>query len=471
MPTASPKRWIESVNPTTGKILKKFRAATRSEVDKTVEKARKAFDKWRTLTPARRGVYLERTAKTLRAQKEKLGRIITLEMGKTIRESVSEVVKCAWALEYYAENGERFLNPEPNKTDATDSYVSFEPLGVIASIMPWNFPLWQTVRFAAPTLMAGNTTVFKPSSVSPQSGVALADAFESTGIPQGCFNAVLGRSEVSNYLIEAGTSGVSFTGSVSAGRSVAELASKHLKKVVLELGGSDPFIVLDDAEVEAASSGAVAGRFINCGQSCIASKRFFVTKSVAEDFLDHFVRKTESLRVGDPLNSDTDIGPMVREDALSTLDDQVQDALKKGAEVETGGERIKRKGFFYQPTILTNAKPEMRVMNEETFGPVAPVMVVKDDEEAIEHANRSEFGLGASVWGQDIRRAEKVASQVATGLVSVNNVVVSDPRMPFGGVKNSGVGRELSRYGLLEFANIKSVRLYERSPLVHARVE
>ncbi len=399
---------------------------------KAVDKAKKAFDKWRTLTSARRAVYLERTAKTLRAQKEKLGRIITLEMGKTLSESVSEVVKCAWALEYYAENGERFLNPEPSKTDATDSYVSFEPLGVIASIMPWNFPLWQTVRFAAPTLMAGNTTVFKPSSVTPQSGLALTDVLDSTGIPPGCFNNVLGRSDVSNYLITANTAGVSFTGSVSAGRSVAELASKHLKKVVLELGGSDPFIVLDDADVEAASSGAVAGRFINCGQSCIASKRFFVAKSVADDF---------------------------------------QEAVKKGAQVETGGERIQRNGFFYHPTILTSVKPEMRVMKEETFGPVAPVMDVKDDDEAVELANRSDFGLGASVWGQDIRRAEKVANQVATGLVSVNNLVVSDPRMPFGGVKNSGVGRELSRYGLLEFANIKSVRLYEKSPLAHARVE
>ena len=299
----------------------------------------------------------------------------------------------------------------------------------------------------------------------------MTDALDSTGIPPGCFGIVLGGSEVSNNLIEANTAGVSFTGSVSAGRSVAELASKHLKKVVLELGGSDPFIVLDDADIEAASSGAVAGRFINCGQSCIASKRFFVAKTVADAFLEHFIRKTESLRVGDPLNSETDIGPMVREEALSVLDSQVQEAVKNGAHLETGGQRIQRKGFFYQPTILTRVRPEMRVMKEETFGPVAPVMVVTDDDEAVEQANHSEFGLGASVWGQDIRRAEKVARQVATGLVSVNNVVVSDPRMPFGGVKNSGVGRELSRYGMLEFANIKSVRLYEKSPLAHARVE
>ena len=465
------KPWVESLNPTTGMPLKRFKAATRIEVDKAVERARKAFEKWRILLPARRAVYLERTANTLKSQKDKLGRIITLEMGKTIRESVSEVLKCAWALEYYAENGERFLNNEPAKTDATDSYVSFEPLGVIASIMPWNFPLWQSIRFAAPTLMAGNTCVFKPSSVSPESGQVLAEAFESAEIPEGCFNIVLGSSEVSNYLIEAGTNGVSFTGSVQAGRSVAELASKRLKKTVLELGGSDPFIVLDDADVEASSSGAVAGRFINCGQSCIASKRFFVAKKIADDFMEQFIRKTKSLRVGDPLNSETDLGPMVREEALDHLNSQVQDSVKEGARLELGGHRIQRKGFFYQPTILTNVNPKMRVMAEETFGPVAPVMVVGDDDEAVSCANQSEFGLGASVWGQDIRRAEKVARQLSTGLVSVNNVVVSDPRMPFGGVKNSGIGRELSRYGLLEFTDVKSVRIYEKSPLVHARVE
>lgn len=471
MSSAQSKRWIETTNPATGKPLRKFRASTRRDVEKTVERAKKAFGKWRELPAARRAVYLERAAKTLKAQKDKIGRIITLEMGKTIRESTSEVVKCAWALEYYAENGEKFLSPETSKTDATDSYVAFEPLGVIASIMPWNFPLWQCVRFAAPALMAGNTVVFKPSSIVPQSGLALHQAFESAGLPEDCFNTVLGSSEVSSYLIGSDTAGVSFTGSVSAGRKVVEMASKRLKKLVLELGGSDPFVVLDDADVEAASSGAVAGRFINCGQSCIASKRFFVAKSVAEEFLDQFVKKTRSLVVGDPLNGETDLGPLVREEALMTLDGQVKDSVKAGAKVELGGERLKRRGFFYAPTILTDVDPQMRVMSEETFGPVAPVMVVKDDDEAVKFANASEFGLGASVWGQDIRRAEKAARQIYTGLVTVNNVVVSDPRLPFGGVKNSGFGRELSRYGLLEFTNMKSVRIYEKPPIAHARVE
>lgn len=471
MPEKRSSGWIQSVNPTTGKALRKFKAATRAEVDRTVEKAKKAFVKWREVPASRRAVYLERAAKMLRSQKEKLGRIITLEMGKTISESISEVTKCALVLDYYAENGEKFLGPETAKTDATDSYVTFEPLGVIGSIMPWNFPLWQSVRFAAPALMTGNTTVFKPSSTSPQSGVALGKAFNSTGLPEGCFNVVLGGPEVSDYLIESDTAAISFTGSVAAGRSVAEQAGKRLKKVVLELGGSDPFIVLGDANIEAASSGAVAGRFINCGQSCIASKRFFVAKEVAAEFLEDFVQKTKSLVVGDPLHQETDVGPMVREDALLALDGQVKDAVKNGATVELGGVRLPRKGFFYAPTILAKVRPEMRVMKEETFGPVAPVMTVKDDDEAVKFANLTSFGLGASIWGQDVRRAEKVARQVATGLVSVNNVVVSDPRIPFGGIKDSGFGRELSRYGMLEFANVKSVRLYEKSPIVHGRVE
>jgi len=319
--------------------------------------------------------------------------------------------------------------------------------------------------------MAGNAAVFKPSSVTPQSGLALQEIFDSTGIPPGTFNVVLGSSEVASYMIEANTAAVSFTGSVPAGRDVAEQASRQLKKSVLELGGSDPFIVLDDADLEAASTGAVAGRFINNGQSCICAKRFFVVKGAADGFLDRFIAKTRSLKVGDPMSPETDIGPVVREDALKTLDRQVQSSVKMGAKVELGGERLKRRGFYYAPTILTGVEPSMPVMKEETFGPAAPVMAVKDDDDAVRHANMSDFGLGCSVWGRDIRRAEKVARQITTGMVTVNNIVVSDPRMPFGGVKKSGIGRELSRYGMLEFTNIKSIRLFEKSPLAYVHVE
>jgi len=470
LPSRQPS-WFETIDPATGKTLKRYKSSTKGDVDKAVAKARKAFEKLRQLSPAKRAIYLERTAKTLRAQKEKLARIITQEMGKPIKESLPEVAKCAWALEYYSENGPKFLNPEATKTDATDSYVAFEPIGVIGCIMPWNFPLWQCVRFAAPALMVGNTTVFKPSSITPQSGLALQNAFESTGTVPGCFNIILGSARVANYLMESDTVAISFTGSVNAGRMVAQRASGRLKKFVLELGGSDPFIVLEDADIEAASSGAVAGRFINNGQSCIATKRIFVVKKILDEFLEKFVKKTRSLKVGDPLSPETDIGPMVREEALKTLDGQVQEAVKQGAHLELGGERLRRKGFFYSPTILTNITTEMRIMKEETFGPAAPVMAVKDENEAIRFANNSEFGLGATVWGTDTRRAEKVAREISVGLVTVNNVVVSDPRMPFGGVRHSGIGRELSRYGMLEFTNIKSVRVYEKSPLAHAHVE
>jgi acyl-CoA reductase-like NAD-dependent aldehyde dehydrogenase len=470
LPSRDPA-WFETVNPATGKTLKRYRSSTRADVDRAVTKSKKAFEKWHLLSTGKRAIYLERTAKTLRAQKEKLARIITQEMGKPIKESLAEVTKCAWALEYYSENGPKFLNPEAAKTDATDSYVSFEPLGVIGSIMPWNFPLWQCIRFAAPALMSGDTTVFKPSSITPQSGLALQNAFESTGTIPGCFSLVLGSAQVANYLIESDTVAISFTGSVNAGRMVAQRTSTQLKKFVLELGGSDPFIVLEDADIEAASTGAVAGRFINNGQSCIATKRIFVDKHVLDKFLEKFVKKTRSLRVGDPLSPDTDIGPIVREEALKTLDGQVKDSIKQGAHLEIGGERLSRKGYFYSPTILTNVTPKMRIMKEEIFGPAAPVTSVKDENEAIRLANNSEFGLGASVWGVDTRRAEKVAREVSAGLVTVNNVVVSDPRMPFGGVRHSGIGRELSRYGMLEFTNIKSTRVYEKSPLAHAHVE
>src|SRR5947208_11791971 len=395
LPSRQPS-WFETINPATGKTLKRYKSSTKRDVDKAVTKAKKAFEKWRLLSPANRAIYLDRAAKTLRAQKGKLARIITQEMGKPIKESLPEVAKCAWALEYYSENGPKFLNPEVIKTDATDSYVAFEPLGVIGSIMPWNFPLWQCIRFVAPSLMVGNTAVFKPSSVTPQSGLQLEEVFDSTGAPPGTFNVVLGSSEVASYMIEANTAAISFTGSVPAGQDVAEQASSRLKKVVLELGGSDPFIVLDDADVEAASTGAVAGRFINNGQSCICAKRFFVAKKIADDFLDRFISKTKSLKVGDPLSPETDVGPMVREESLHKLDRQVKDSVKMGAKVETGGERLKRRGFFYSPTILTAVDPEIPVMKEETFGPAAPVMIVKDDDEAVRYADRKSTRLNSS---------------------------------------------------------------------------
>jgi succinate-semialdehyde dehydrogenase/glutarate-semialdehyde dehydrogenase/succinyl-CoA reductase len=310
--------------------------------------------------------------------------------------------------------------------------------------------------------MAGNTIVLKPSSATLQCGIEIEKSFQRAGLPEGVFQTVVGDSTVAEMLIDSDVNAVTFTGSVDAGKKVGQRAVAQLKKCVLELGGSDPFIVCADADLEKASSGAVKGRFINCGQSCIATKRFFVVEKIANEFIEKFTQKTEKLNVGDPLSEDTDIGPLVSSKSLENIDGIVGDALEAGAEALTGGERIKSKGYFYSPTILTKISPKMRIAYEETFGPVAPITVVKDEIQAIEQANNSEFGLGASIWTQDLHKAERLSRLVESGIVTVNNVVVSDPRVPFGGIKNSGFGRELSRYGMLEFVNIKSVRFYDQ---------
>jgi succinate-semialdehyde dehydrogenase/glutarate-semialdehyde dehydrogenase/succinyl-CoA reductase len=387
-------------------------------------------------------------------------------MGKAIKEARSEVEKCAWVIEYYADNGQILSTDEVINTDARKTVIRFQPIGVIGSIMPWNFPYWQALRFAAPSLMIGNTIVLKPASATMQCGIEIEKTFNRVGLPDGVFQTLVGDSSVAESLIDSNINAVTFTGSVPVGAKVAQRATSELKKTVLELGGSDPFIVCEDADVEKASSGAVKGRFINCGQSCIASKRFIVVKSVANEFIEKFVQKTEKLRVGDPLSDDTDIGPLVSASGLNKIDSQVKESVKEGAEVLTGGGQLGGgKGYFYRPTVLKNVNPKMHIAQEEVFGPVAPIIVAGDEAEAIELANDSEYGLGASIWTQDLDKAERLSNSVESGIVSVNNVVASDPRVPFGGVKKSGFGRELSRYGMLEFANIKSVRFYDQ--LVH----
>jgi succinate-semialdehyde dehydrogenase/glutarate-semialdehyde dehydrogenase/succinyl-CoA reductase len=343
--------------------------------------------------------------------------------------------------------------------------IKFQPIGVIGSIMPWNFPYWQALRFAAPSLMVGNTIVLKPASATMQCGIEIEKAFNKAGFPDGVFQTLVGDSTIAESLIDSDINAVTFTGSIPVGAKVAQRATSQLKKTVLELGGSDPFIVCEDADVEKASSGAVKGRFINCGQSCIASKRFIVVKKVANEFIEKFVQKAERLKVGDPLSDDTDVGPLVNASGLKKIDSQVKESVKEGAEVLTGGEQLGKKGYFYRPTVLKNVNPKMSIAQEEVFGPVAPIIVAGDEVEAIELANDSEYGLGASIWTQDLDKAETLSSSVESGIVSVNNVVASDPRVPFGGVKKSGFGRELSRYGMLEFVNIKSVRLYDQ--LIH----
>jgi succinate-semialdehyde dehydrogenase/glutarate-semialdehyde dehydrogenase/succinyl-CoA reductase len=455
---------ITTVNPTTGEEIKTFSTMDKNQVFEIVEKARRAYPEWKKDYEKRRS-YIYNLVEYLKKNKIKLATVATSEMGKPLKESIGEVEKCAWALEFYADHGDSFLSDEVLNTDARKSFLSFEPLGVIGSIMPWNFPYWQALRFAAPCLMAGNVIVMKPSRVTMQSGIEIEKAFTESGIPDGIFQTIVGSVDSANYLIDSNVNAVTFTGSTQAGAKVGERAARNLKKCVLELGGSDPFIVLDDAIMEKAAEGAVKGRFINCGQSCVASKRFFVGKNIAKDFIELFIKKTSQLKIGDPMSMETDIGPISNKEGLETISGIVEDAKEKGAEILLGGSKIDRKGFFYKPTILTNIKPNMRIANEETFGPVAPITIVENESEAIKLANESEFGLGASIWTKDLAKAGKMSRRIESGIVSVNNVVISDPRIPFGGIKHSGFGRELSRYGMLEFINLKSVRFYDN--LVH----
>jgi succinate-semialdehyde dehydrogenase/glutarate-semialdehyde dehydrogenase/succinyl-CoA reductase len=469
------KKIIKTINPATEEIIQKYEIISKQEIKEKVKNAKEVFEEWKKDIDTRSS-YLVSLAEEFSKRKEELARICTNEMGKTIKESLSEVEKCSWVLKYYADNGKILSKDEVINSDARKSTISFEPLGIIASIMPWNFPYWQALRFASPSLMVGNTSILKPSSKTIQCGIKIQEMFENVGIPEGVFQTIVADSTMAEKLIDLeDVRAVTFTGSVPAGAKVAQKAASHIKKCVLELGGSDPFIVLRDADIEKSTTGAVKGRFINCGQSCIASKRFFVVKDIADEFIEKFVQKTEKLRVGDPLSEETDIGPLASSDGLENINEIVIDAIDKGAELLIGGdggekgEKIinNNKGYFYKPTILKNISPYMRIDQEETFGPVAPITVVEDEEEAIKYANDSKFGLGASIWTTDLDKAERLPKLIESGIVTVNNVVASDPRVPFGGVKKSGFGRELSRYGMLEFTNIKSVRLYEELVSIH----
>ncbi len=455
---------LVTVNPATGEEIRSYLPMNKSQVFGLVGKAKGAFPEWKKDYEKRKNC-IYNLVEHLKKNKLDLAKVATAEMGKVLKESIGEVEKCAWALEFYADHGDSFLSDEVLNTDARKSFLTFEPLGAIGSIMPWNFPYWQALRFAAPCLMAGNVIVMKPSRVTVQSGIEIEKAFAESGVPDGVFQTVVGSVDSANSLIDSDVDAVTFTGSTSAGANVGKRAAMNLKKCVLELGGSDPFIVLDDAIVEKAAEGAVKGRFINCGQSCVASKRFLVGKDIAKDFTELFVKKASQLKIGDPASIQTDIGPLSSREGFETVSEIVEDAREKGSEILLGGKKKGGKGFFYEPTILTNVKPDMRIAREETFGPVAPITVVENEGEAIKMANDTEFGLGASIWTQDLAKAEKISRRIESGIVSVNNVVVSDPRIPFGGIKHSGFGRELSRYGMLEFVNIKSVRFYDN--LVH----
>ncbi|MDP8886274.1 MAG: NAD-dependent succinate-semialdehyde dehydrogenase [Thermoproteota archaeon] len=463
-PTGSTRK-IQTINPATEEVLKEYKIIDEDQINESVKRARNAFAEWKK-DMDKRADHLYLFAKELRKNKENLARSATQEMGKSIRESRAEIDKCAWTIEYFADNAKLFSAGEVINTDARKSTVTFEPLGVIGSIMPWNYPYWQGLRFAAPSLMIGNTIILKPASATMQSGIEIEKTFNKAGVPEGVFQTLVGDSKSAESLIDSdGVDAITFTGSVPVGAKVAQRATSKLKKTVLELGGSDPFIVCEDADIEKTSTGAVKGRFVNCGQSCIASKRFIVVKDIAKEFTEKFVQKTEQLKVGDPLADDTDLGPLVNAKSLENMEGIVTRSIKEGAEILTGGERINGRGYFYRPTILTNVTPAMEIAQEEVFGPVAPIVLANDEKEATRIANDSKFGLGASIWTQNLEKAEELSSKIRSGMVTVNNVVISDPRVPFGGIKNSGFGRELSRYGMLEFVNIKSVRFYDQ--LVH----
>jgi succinate-semialdehyde dehydrogenase/glutarate-semialdehyde dehydrogenase len=449
---------VQAINPATEEIIRDYPEHGTREVEQRLVQAERAFREWRRTSFARRTELLHRTAALLRREVNRHARRMTEEMGKPIAESETEIDKCAWVCDYFAENGERFLAPETVATDARHSFIRYDPLGPVLAVMPWNFPYWQVFRFAAPALMAGNVAVLKHASNVPGCALAIEGVFRDAGAPEGLFSTLLVTSRAVDELIKSPTiRAVTLTGSAPAGIAVASQAGAALKKTVLELGGSDPFIVLADADPEAAGDAATRARTINSGQSCIAAKRFIVAHSVAERFERALADRMAQLRVGDPMDRATQVGPLARADLVDELHDQVRRSIQAGAKLLTGGHRLERPGYFYAPTVLTGVEPGMPAFDEETFGPVAAVIRARDTTHAIELANRSEFGLGASLWTADAVRAQTLAAELEAGAVFINGIVKSDPRLPFGGIKRSGYGRELSVCGIREFVNIKTV--------------
>ena len=449
---------IASINPATGEKLKEFRHLDDAEIEKTLSRAEKAFQRHRRSRFTERADLMLATAALLLQEKERFARIITLEMGKLLRDSVAEIDKCARGCRFYAENAERFLEDESAQTDAARSYVRYEPIGPVLAIMPWNFPFWQVFRFAAPALMAGNVGLLKHAANVPQCALAIEEIFGRAGFDDGVFQALLIEAEqVEKLILDPRIKAVTLTGSEKAGSAVASTAGREIKKAVLELGGSDAFIVMPSADFEQALTTAVKARTINTGQSCIAAKRFFVADKIYDDFLNGFVERMRALKLGDPLDEATEIGPLATEQILNGVHEQVQKSIAAGAKLLTGGNRIAGPGFFYEPTVLVDVPRDAPAFREEVFGPVAAVLRVRDADEAVELANDSTFGLGASAWTNDRAEQELFASELESGMVFINAMVASDPRLPFGGVKRSGFGRELGAHGIREFTNIKTI--------------
>lgn len=446
---------LTSVNPFNQSLLGEFPEDDRSAVDRKLQSATNTFKAWKRERFAHRAQLMQRAGDLLRSGKNKYARIISIEMGKVLREAEGEVEKCAAACYYFAEQAEGFLKDQIIKTDAARSLVAWQPLGTVLAIMPWNFPFWQVFRFAAPSLMAGNVGLLKHASNVSQCSLAIEGVFREAGFPDGAFQSLLISSDkVEAIISDDRIAAVTLTGSEHAGTKVASSAGKNLKKTVLELGGSDPFLVLEDADLELAARIATQSRMQNAGQSCIAAKRFIVVKSVSEDFLDRFRKNVEALRQGDPLREETTTGPLARVDLAEDLEKQVSRSIASGARIITGGQRH---AANYQPAILEKVSPGMPAFDEEMFGPVAACIVVKDENEGIEIANRNRYGLGASVWTKDRERGERIAREIESGSVFINSLMRSDQRLPFGGIKKSGYGRELSELGIREFMNAKTI--------------
>ncbi len=449
---------IATINPATGETLRTFKPLTDSELDDKIAHAAQTFQTYRRIPLAERAAWLLRAAEILDAEQGALGRLMTTEMGKLVTAGGEEAAKCAWGCRFYAEQAPRMLADEPAQSTATHSFVRYQPLGPILAVMPWNFPFWQVFRLAAPALMAGNVVLLKHASNVPQCALAIEDIIRRAGFPDGAFQTLLIPSDqVQRVLDDSRVAAVSLTGSEGAGRSIAAAAGRQIKKAVLELGGSDPFIVMPSADLRAAIDTAVKARVVNSGQSCIAAKRFIVAEAAADAFERGFTGKMQALTVGDPLDPATDVGPLATRTTLTDLDDQVRRSVAAGARVLAGGHPIERPGNYYAPTVLTDVQPGSPAYTEELFGPVAVLFRVRDAGEAIRVANDTPFGLGSSVWTNDAAERARFIDEIEAGQVFVNGMVVSDPRLPFGGIKNSGYGRELGVYGIREFVNVKTV--------------
>ncbi len=449
---------ILSIDPSTGDVLARFQAHGERALEAALAEADAAQREWARRPISERSGPMAALAANLRDNRERYGGLITAEMGKPITEAIAEVEKCAWTCDYFAENAERFLADEPVESNATRSLVAYEPLGVLLAVMPWNFPFWQVFRFAAAAFMAGNGAILKHASNVPQCSLAIESAFAESGFPRGLLRAVLVSGEnVAPLIADSRIKAVTLTGSSDTGSRVAAAAGTALKKTVLELGGSDPFIVLDDADLDQAVAVGVRARNQNTGQSCIAAKRFLVQDGIAPEFETRFAAAVAELRVGDPRDRGTQIGPLAREDLLDALERQVDESVRQGARVLTGGKRRAGRGFYFEPTVLAGCRDGMPVLVEETFGPVAAIRRVADTEEAIAVANSSSYGLGANLWTRDTAAAEALARRIESGSVFINGMVASDPRLPFGGVKRSGYGRELSAAGAREFTNVQTI--------------